>query len=191
MFCGFLCPFGALQDFLTRVVPKGLRRKLPAPVQDRGRYVKYGVMGIVVLPALVTQDQAVYQYFEPFGTVFFLSPSRLLWGIALAILVASLIIPRFYCRYLCPLGAALALGSLLSPFRIRRVPQCQVCTVCERTCPTGAIRKEQVDFHECVRCNACEEKLIERAGVCRHDMSKVSTLVQLKIAPTREVERVP
>jgi polyferredoxin len=91
------------------------------------------------------------------------------------------IIPRFYCRYACPLGAALALGSLLSLRRIGRVEQCNHCNVCEQKCPTGAIRGPAIDFKECVRCNACEIQLIEKRGVCRHDMAEIRPrLVQLE-----------
>jgi polyferredoxin len=173
VFCGYLCPFGVLQDVLERVTPRRWRRDLPASLHRRALLLKYGVLAVVLAPALLGGGVSVYQYFEPFGTVFFGARSLLLWSIAGAVLVASAVVPRFYCRYLCPLGAALALTSLLSPFRIRRVEQCGVCKVCEQRCPTGAIRGDRVDFVECVRCNVCETKLIEKAGVCRHDMVEV------------------
>jgi NosR/NirI family nitrous oxide reductase transcriptional regulator len=181
VFCGYLCPFGALQDFMEHVVPKKLRAKLPHPVHESGLYAKYGIMGVILLWAFVgPEESSIFQYFEPFGTVFFWSKSAVLWVIAGAVLVASAIIPRFYCRYMCPLGASLAVASLLSPFRIKRVQQCQVCTVCEHACPTGAILRETIDFKECVRCNVCEVKLIEKAGVCRHDVERVAHLIQIK-----------
>ena len=180
VFCGYLCPFGALQDFMEHLVPKKLRRKFQHPVHESGLYLKYGVLGVILVPAIAGSNVNIFQYFEPFGTVFFWSSSTVLWIIAGAVLVASAVIPRFYCRYMCPLGAALALASLISPFRIKRVRHCTICTVCEHTCPTGAIQRESIDFRECVRCNACEVKLIRRAGVCRHDLNKVSHLLQIK-----------
>ena len=183
VFCGFLCPFGALQDFIERVVPKRFHRRMPAPIHDRALYVKYGVLALIVIVAIFRSDLSIYGYFEPFGTVFFLSTSVLMWSIAGAFLLASVVIPRFYCRYACPLGAALGIASLVSIFRIPRVEQCDVCKVCEQSCPTGAIRGPDVDFKECVRCNVCETKLLVKAGVCRHDMDTVrSRLVQLKTA---------
>ena len=180
VFCGFLCPFGALQDVLERIVPRKVRRKFPPPVHEGAVFLKYGVLGVILVPAITGSDASIFQYFEPFGTVFFFSRSTVLWAIAGAILVASAIIPRLYCRYLCPLGAALALASMLSPFRIKRVRQCHVCTVCEHSCPTGAIQRESIDFKECVRCNLCEVKLTEQAGVCGHDLEKVEQLIQIK-----------
>ena len=181
VFCGFLCPFGALQDLITRIVPRRLQRALPQRIHDRALYVKYGILLLIVGLAAAPAQIGVYQYFEPFGTVFYLSSSPLLWSIAGGFLVASAVVPRFYCRYACPLGAALGVASLLSVFRIRRVEQCTPCKVCEHACPTGAIRGPEIDFKECVRCNVCETKLLTKAGVCRHSMEFVrSRLVQLK-----------
>jgi len=177
--CGFLCPFGAVQDFLERMVPRRFQRKIPQRTHDRAIYIKYGILGLIVVLAVVASEISVFQYFEPFGTVFFLSSSIVLWGIAIAILVASAVVPRFYCRYICPLGAALGLASLLAPFRIKRVDACNACKVCERSCPTGAIRGPDIDFKECVRCDTCEVKLLTRAGVCRK-LSKEEILVQIK-----------
>lgn len=177
--CGFLCPFGALQDFLERVVPRRFQRKIPQRIHDRALYIKYAILALIVVLAVVASEVSIFQYFEPFGTVFFLSPSVTLWGIAIAILVASSSVPRFYCRYICPLGAALGLASLLAPFRIKRVDACNACKVCERSCPTGAIRGPDIDFKECVRCDTCEVKLLTRAGVCRK-LSKGEVLVQIK-----------
>jgi NosR/NirI family transcriptional regulator, nitrous oxide reductase regulator len=182
VFCGYLCPFGALQDLLERIVPRRLRREPSPALHRRAARLKYGVLAVVLAPAVVGSGASLFQYAEPFGTVFFPSRSLLLWAIAAAILAASAVVPRFYCRYFCPLGAALALGALLSPLRIRRVEQCGVCKVCEQRCPTRAIRGAAIDFEECVRCNVCEVNLIRKAGVCRHDMAVVrSRLVRLKV----------
>ena len=104
--------------------------------------------------------------------------SVLLWVILIAVLLASTFVSRFYCRYACPLGAALGLTALLSPWRIKRVEQCQACKVCEHACPTGAIRGPNIDFKECVRCDVCEIKLIARSGVCKHDMEVVKVRIK-------------
>ena len=191
VFCGFLCPFGALQDFIERIVPRSFRRRSPQAIHHHALYVKYAVLLLVLAPALLGLQFSLFGYFEPFGTVFFLSRSMLLWTIAVGILAACIVVPRFYCRYVCPLGAALALGSLLSPFRIRRIEACTVCNVCEQGCPTGAIRGPEIDFKECVRCNICETSLIQQAGVCRHDFEEVRPrLVKLQAARTTTARRM-
>jgi hypothetical protein len=181
IFCGYLCPFGALQDFIDAIVPKRFQRALPPRAHRLALKAKYGILAIILVPALAGSEVSLYQYFEPFGTVFSIGPSKLLWTIAGSVLIASAIVPRFYCRYACPLGAALAVGSVVSINRIKRVEQCDYCKVCEQKCPTGAIAGPKVDFKECVRCNVCEVELLQKAGVCRHDMEMIRPrLVQLK-----------
>jgi len=180
VFCGYLCPFGALQDFITRVTPKRFHRVMPRRVHRVLWNAKYVILAAILGLAIAGVPVSLYQYVEPFGTVFFLSPNLVLWLVAGSILVASAFVPRFYCRYVCPLGALLGVASLVSPRRIARVEHCEHCTVCEHACPTGAIEHERLRFHECVRCNACEVLLRERRGVCRHDMEEIRPrLVQI------------
>src|SRR5690606_16851919 len=174
IFCSSLCPFGALQDFLARFSPKRWRLKVPQRIHDNALYVKYGILALIIGTALVNSNLSIFQYFEPFGTLFFFSSSALLWAILTVILLACLVVERFYCRYVCPLGAALGVVSILSPFKIKRVPQCTLCKVCEHACPTGAIRGPEIDFKECVRCDVCEIKLITKAGTCRHPIEEIA-----------------
>lgn len=173
VFCSSLCPFGAVQDFITRFTPKKWRLKIPQAIHDRALYIKYGILALIVGVAIFGGRVSIFQYFEPFGTLFFFSSSVLLWAILIAILIASALVERFYCRYVCPLGAALGVLALVSPLRIKRVPQCDICKVCEHACPTGAIRGAEIDFKECVRCDVCESKLITKAGTCRHSMAEI------------------
>jgi len=175
VFCSSLCPFGALQDFIARFVPRHFQMKVPQAIHDKAIYIKYVILGFLLVMAVSFSDLSVFQYFEPFGTVFYRSQSILLWTIAGAFLLGTVFINRFYCRYLCPLGAALGVLSFVSPFKIKRVKQCQVCKVCEHACPTGAIRGPAIDFKECVRCDVCEIKLITKAGVCKHSVEEVKS----------------
>ena len=178
IFCSSLCPFGALQDFITRIFPKQFRYQVPQAIHDLAIHVKYAILAFLVMMALAYSDLSLFQYFEPFGTVFYISRSMVLWAIAAGFLLGAVFIPRFYCRYACPLGASLGVVSLLSPFRIKRVQQCDVCKVCEHACPTGAIRGPAIDFKECVRCDICDYKLIAKAGVCKHDIETVKVRVK-------------
>lgn len=174
VFCSSLCPFGAVQDFIARFSPKKWRIKVPQKIHDNALYIKYGILAVIMVTAMVNANLSIFQYFEPFGTLFFFSPSLVLWAILIVILAACVVVERAYCRYVCPLGAALGVISMLSPNRIKRVPQCTMCKVCEHACPTGAIRAEKIDFKECVRCDVCESKLINLAGTCRHSMDEIT-----------------
>jgi hypothetical protein len=173
IFCGFLCPFGAFQLFLTRLVPSRLHRRVPQAIHDRALYIKYALLSLILALALVRSDLSVFQYFEPFGTLFFLGSSAMLWAILVAIVAASAVVPQFYCRYVCPLGAAFGLASFLALSRIKRVEQCDVCKLCELRCSTAAIRGPKIDFKECIRCGVCDVKLITRAGACRHSIEEI------------------
>ncbi len=173
VFCSSLCPFGALQDILERIVPKRWRRALPQWLHDRALWLKYVILAGILVTAVSFSELSVFQYFEPFGTLFYQSQSFLLWAILFLFVVGSVFVPRFYCRYACPLGASLGVISFAAFWRIKRVPQCEVCKVCENACPTGAIRMQKVDFKECVRCDVCESKLMNQAGVCKHSVESV------------------
>jgi NosR/NirI family transcriptional regulator, nitrous oxide reductase regulator len=74
VFCGFLCPFGALQDFLGRVVPVRFRRSLPRSLHEHALLTKYVVLLVVLIPAIIGSHISLFAYFEPFGTVFFPQP---------------------------------------------------------------------------------------------------------------------
>ncbi len=178
IFCSSLCPFGALQDFMTRFIPKRWQIQVPQAIHDKALYLKYAILAFLVVMAVAYADLSLFQYFEPFGTIFYFSQSMLLWAILILFLIGSTFIPRFYCRYACPLGAALGVTSLISPWRIKRVEQCDVCKVCEHACPTSAIRGPEIDFKECVRCDICDYKLIARSGVCKHDMDTVKVRIK-------------
>lgn len=178
VFCSSLCPFGALQDFIAKYVPKRFRKELPQAIHDKAIYIKYALVAFLLIMSVSFTNLSLFQYFEPFGTLFYFSQSYVLWTILVAFILGSIFISRFYCRYACPLGAALGIAALISPWRINRVPQCDVCTVCEHSCPTRAIRGPKIDFKECVRCDICETKLIDRAGVCKHDMETVAVRIK-------------
>ena len=173
LFCSSLCPFGALQDFITRFGPRRWRSRVPQGIHENAIYLKYLILGLILTVAVVAEQVSLFQYFEPFGTLFFMDGTLALFSILIAFLAACFVVPRFYCRYACPLGAALGVVAMVSPWRIQRVPQCEFCIVCEQACPTGAIRRQNIDFKECVRCDICDVKLIKQAGTCRHDMTHV------------------
>ena len=164
VYCGWLCPFGALQELSNRVavalrVPQ---LRIPRAVQERLWSVKYFVaLAIIVLvfiaPALSHSTAEV----EPFKTAISVKFAReapyVLY--AAALLLIGLFVERFYCRFLCPLGASLAVMGRLRMVRwLKRRPQCGTeCRICETQCPVGAIAPTgAIDMNECLQCLDCQ-----------------------------------
>ena len=163
-YCGWLCPFGALQELLSRIA-KALhipQWTLPWGLHERLWPLKYmiflGLFGV----SLMSIEQAEHlAEVEPFKTAIVLKFVRA-WpfvAYAAALLIAGLFVERFYCRYLCPLGAALAIPARLRMFDwLKRYKECgSPCQTCANECPVQAIHPTgEINPNECVNCLHCQ-----------------------------------
>jgi polyferredoxin len=164
VFCGWLCPFGALQELLNRVarffnVPQ---LKLPFGLNERLWPLKYiaflGLLAVSLGPFAMTTTLAEV---EPFKTTISLKFMRA-WPFVVyagALLVASLFVQRVFCRYVCPLGGALAIPSGQHMFDwLKRRRQCGTeCNICAASCPVQAIHPNgAINAHECIYCLDCQ-----------------------------------
>jgi NosR/NirI family nitrous oxide reductase transcriptional regulator len=155
VYCGRVCAFGAFTQLIDAIVPARFRVNVPAALERRASYIKYGILFGAVGYYLATREIAFYRYIEPFW-MFTREGTVLLWSMVGVLLVASVFVRNLYCRFLCPLGAALGLLSTLTVFKIKRWSECSQCALCEKTCEWGAIRKRKIILTECVRCDDCE-----------------------------------
>jgi polyferredoxin len=155
VYCGRICAFGALTQLIDAVVPKRFQLELPKSLERRASYIKYAILFGAIGYYLVTHENAFYRYIEPFW-MFSFRASAVLWVGLGVLLVASIFVRNLYCRFLCPLGAALGLLSSLSMFKIKRWSECSTCQLCEKACEWGAIRERKIVMPECVRCDDCE-----------------------------------
>lgn len=164
-YCGWLCPFGALQELLSRVAKKvGIPQyRVPWALHERLWPVKYMIFLAlfgVSLHSLSMAEQLAE--IEPFKTAIILKFARA-WPFvlfAVGLLTAGLFIERFYCRYLCALGAALAIPGRLRMFEwLKRYRQCgHPCQICSSTCMVQAIHPEgQINPNECIYCLHCQQ----------------------------------
>ena len=168
-FCSWICPFGFLSDLLARCHKALFKKRLGLPLwADRMlRLLKYLIAGFFIWSIFVKMpvpslEQFIYSPYHRFSDVkmleFFTHISLTASAVLAALVILSVILPYFWCRYLCPYGGLLGILGLLSPGRIRRDRQsCTRCGRCESVCP-GRIqitRTPRVNSMECTACLRC------------------------------------
>jgi NosR/NirI family transcriptional regulator, nitrous oxide reductase regulator len=166
LYCGRICAFGSLTQLLDKVVPAKLRVDVPKRIEQRAAWIKYGLLLSVVAYFLVTKDLLIYRFVEPFW-MFGLFGTTGMWVGLAVLLTATIFVRNLYCRFLCPVGAALGLLSNVTVFQIKRWSECNTCKICEKTCEWGAIRGPKIVKTECVRCDDCERLYLDQKK-CPH-----------------------
>lgn len=167
VFCGWVCPFGAVQDALSWLKRKAHLPKvtLPAAWDKSLRWGRFVVLGVVIYFSVSTA-KLWFAGYDPYVTLFGLGWlfefNASTMGVSLVLLAVilggSLVIDRFWCRYLCPLGAVFAVTGRLSFLRIRRSKRtCTDCTVCNKPCPVGIEPSKAKPFvsTDCIGCLDC------------------------------------
>jgi len=167
VYCGRVCAFGALTQLMDPILPRKMRIEIPVRIEKHANLIKYGVLAAVLAYYLWTKDVAgPIRYAEPFW-MFSLFGTTAMWIGLAVLLVATVFVRNLYCRFLCPVGAALGIISNLTVFRIKRWSECKTCKICEKTCEWGAIRGPKIVASECVRCDDCERLYMDQQK-CPH-----------------------
>jgi len=166
LYCGRVCAFGSLTQLIDKIVPAKWRITIPRAIEQRANNIKYGMLAFVIGYYLLTSDHLIYRYVEPFW-MFTGQGNQVMWTGLAVLLTATIFVRNLYCRFLCPLGAFIALASTVSAFRIPRWSECNTCKICEKTCEWGAIRGPKIVVTECVRCDDCE-RLYSNKKKCPH-----------------------
>ena len=164
VYCGWLCPFGALQELTFKIARrfKIPEFDIPDVIHERLTALKYVIF--VALFGLSLQSigyAAKAAEVEPFKTAIVMHFNRegIFLAYALALLVIGVFNRKFYCKYLCPLGAALAIPAPLRIFDwLRRRKECgRPCQICARKCEVQAIRPTgEINPNECHYCLDCQ-----------------------------------
>jgi polyferredoxin len=165
VFCGWICPFGSVQEWIgklgKRIFGRTHNRIVPKRLDAILRYIRYLVLAWVVYMT-ARSGVLVFEAWDPYWALFNFWTGEVAIGgyIVLGLTLAlSLLVERPFCKYACPYGALLGLSNFVRLFRIVRAPAtCTSCRACDRACPMnipvshtdGAVRN-----HQCISCLEC------------------------------------
>ncbi len=191
-FCSWLCPVGTFSEYLWKLGRKmfGRNFRLPRWLDIPLRGLKYVLLGFFVWAVSSMSAKAIAAFMRsPYGVVAdvkMLNFFRFIGATGLIVLgvlvVASVLVQNFWCRYLCPYGALLGLSSLFSALRIRRnVATCIDCAKCAKACPS-ALPVDKLVTIKSAECTGC----LECVAVCPADGA-----LQMSLPALIPVRRMP
>lgn len=189
LFCGWVCPFGSFQEFISRIGKKIFKKRhnrfIPYKYDKYLRFLRYIVL-IRVIQMTARSGVLLFANVDPYYALFqFWTGEVAISAIILlfVVMVASLFVERPFCKYFCPFGAILGLFNLFRIFPLRRNPKtCISCRKCDKACPMNisVSSLETVRNHQCISCYRCTSG----DGEC-----PVADTLEFKTGPFEEVEK--
>jgi spermidine synthase len=162
-YCGYVCPFGALQEFISRFGRVlSLRNYASRKLETRMRYVKFVLLALMLIAFWLTGD-LLWVSFNPMQHIFSAHFTDWMLAITLISLIGALFYYRFWCRYFCPFGAFVALSNKLAFFK-RLAPQRRF-----ESCDLGVRDEYDVDCIHCQRCVTGKDFGVRRGSVSTTD----------------------
>lgn len=172
-FCSWMCPLGTLQDLLAgwsrrlsgeKHKKRGLKSKarfpinLPPAVDQPMRYLKYIVLAAIIVASAFTLYPPLHSIC-PARAIFGFHWDTLLLGVGVLFILSSMLIRRFSCKYLCPLGALVAITNKFSLIKPKiNQENCTHCGRCDQECPMDIpTAPDNLNSMECIRCLECLE----------------------------------
>ncbi len=165
MFCGWLCPYGSLSEIIFKIAGAlGLKRyqfQLPDAWHDRLKWLKYAIfLGLLFVSFYSMGLAEKLAEVEPFKTTFLVGVWNRSWPFVAyfsVLFILAMFVERFFCKYLCPLGASLAIPSTFRWWGLKRKAECGPCKACAVGCGSQAIHPTagNIDQRECLLCLDC------------------------------------
>ena len=162
--CGWVCPFGTVQEWMAklgkRLLGKRYNHLVPQKLDRVLRYLRYVLLILVVVNTAIS-GKLLFQTFDPYYALFNFWTSEVAWtayGVLALTLLLSLAVDRPWCKYACPYGAFLGLTNLIRVFPIRRNKKtCISCSACDKACPMNLTiaTVDVVRDHQCIACMKC------------------------------------
>ncbi len=162
-FCGWVCPVGAVSEWLFKLRKVFIKKTLivPQKIHSILRWVRYVFLALALVMTLLT-GVLWLQTIDPFINLFSFRALGVIAIIVVTMFVAgSLLVERFFCKYLCPFGAAMHPFAKLSATGIRRSPEeCTGCKTCGSVCPMQIPidAQSKIDRGSCISCMRCIEE---------------------------------
>ena len=182
IFCGWICPFGTIQDIMYKItkILKLNKFDIPDKIHHKLIYTKYIILLLMVSTTFYTTGNNLLLHIEPFETIFIhkfnTSTILILW--TLTVLSFVFFIERGFCKYLCPTGGALALVTQLQVINwLIPNKSCnnKSCLACNPHCPTKAIKHDgSINEKECIQCLSCQIVFNDKNTVCINKKIKAS-----------------
>jgi ferredoxin len=206
-FCSWVCPFGSVSEWLGRLGRKVLRRdvKVPDRIDRVLMNLRYVVLvAVVVLTWTIWKFDLGFRAYDPFYILFsWGGHGTFLWSFAIlaGVLALVFVVPFFWCRYLCPLGATLDPFSRPGFLRIRRnAERCEQCGDCDAACPhrIPVSSVAEVTARNCTNCLECVVACKERKALALSPFGRKAVVIPITIGvliaaafATMNVYRVP
>jgi polyferredoxin len=168
VFCGWICPFGTVQEFIGKIGRKMFKKKynnfIPSVIDKPLRYLRYVILILVVVNTAISA-KLMFSNLDPYFALFNIwsgEVTRLSLLILGLVLIGSLFVERPWCKYLCPLGALLGIFNLFRIVKLKRNENtCINCKVCDRVCPMNIdiSTSKTITDHQCISCLLCTDEI--------------------------------
>jgi len=164
VFCGWICPFGSVQEWFGKIGKKVFKKRynkfIPYKFDKYLRFLRYGVLAWVLYMTIMT-GKLIFADVDPYFALFnFWTGEVAIAGLIILgiVMVLSLFVERPFCKYACPYGAALGMFTMFRVFKIKRnTATCINCKACDKACPMNIpVSKSGTVFnHQCISCLEC------------------------------------